>query len=186
MKNKTALVIGGVGGLLPLIIILINTDASTMFKEFDPCVFAGYSVRAIILFMLGSLFVWINSETDLKKAFQIGIMAPAIAIGYMNGADLQDAKKELLVAQHDLAAKQVDESSNVPPNTDNPVGRTGSHLFKITSLAYASNHTQMPKGLHRHPGAGSRLWYGLTGRSDSAWYVIVGSHKTKGMHMWRG
>jgi len=179
MKNRTALIMGGIGGLLPLIITLINIDASTMFKEFDPYVLAGYSVRAIILILLGALFVWVNSETDLKKALQIGIMAPAIALGYMNGADLRDAKKELSVAQQELAANQVNETSNVTPNAGNPAGITGSHIFNITSLAYATNQTQMPKGLHRDPGALSRMWYGLTGRSDNGWFVIVGSHKTE-------
>ena len=179
MKNRTALIMGGLGGLLPLIITLINIEPSTMFKEFDPYVFAGYSIQAIILILLGAFFVWVNSETDLKKALQIGIMAPAIALSYMNGTNLHDARKELLVAHQELAVIQADETTNDTPNAGNPADSTGSHIFNITSLAYAKNHTKMAKGLHKDPGAVSRLWYGLTGKSANAWFVIVGSHKTK-------
>jgi hypothetical protein len=181
MVNKAPLIAGGLGGALPALIGLINTDAATMFQGFDILVLAGYLVRTALLIGLGCLLVWINSETDIKKALQIGIMAPAVIVGYLNATDLQDAKDELVIAKSNFEASQSKEDGKKIVEVKDSLGINSNSMFSLVSSAYAqSNKTvSVPRGIHRDPSALSRLWYGLSGKSSNGWFVIVGSHKTK-------
>lgn len=167
---KNCLIVGGIGGALPLIINLINVDASTMFKNFDALVFLGYTVRVTILILLGALFVWINSESDVKRAFQLGIMAPAVVVGYINATDVQTKQVELEIAKEQL------EKARPTDNTQN-IGQLSSTNFFISS-AHADNKS-VPKGIHKKPSTFGKIWYGLTGSSANEWFVIAGSHRNK-------
>ena len=80
-KLRTAMITGALAGTLPILINLINADASTIFEKFDFIVFLGYCLKVILLMGLGAFLVRVNEETDIKKAFQLGIMAPAIVVG---------------------------------------------------------------------------------------------------------
>lgn len=177
MLNKTPLFVGGVGGALPVLIDLINIDAATMFLGFDPMVFLGYLIRAALLVLLGALLVWVNSETDVKKALQIGIMAPAIVVGFMNGSDLKDTKEELGIAEEALQARQMEGESSAANIDENVLNIKNKGSFWLFPSAYAQDRKL--KGIHRDPSAFSRIWYGFTGRSDNGWFVIAGSHTRK-------
>jgi hypothetical protein len=179
MANKTSIIVGGVGGALPFIIDLLHVDAASMFQGVDTLIIAGYAVRVLLLIILGAFLVWINSEDDLRKALQIGIMAPAIIVGFMNSAELHNAKVELEIAKIELQKKQVIETSYQIPRLDNksPIFSEISSLF--ISPAFAQGVDQQPKGIHHDPSYFSKFWYGLTGSSSNGWFVIVGSHRTQ-------
>jgi hypothetical protein len=179
MSTKTSLIVGGIGGALPALIELINTDAATMFQGFDFLVFAGHAVRIALLIILGVFLVWVNSETDLRKALQMGIMAPAIIVGLTNGAQLRDAKQELAIAKQQLQNRQLKGRQNLPLKNNNISHIKSGRTFWLVSYAYAEDGNTVPKGIHRNPTTFSKIWYGLTGQSDNGWFVIVGSHKTE-------
>lgn len=172
-KLQTPMITGALAGTLPILINLINADASTIFKTFDFIVFLGYCVKVILLMGLGAFLVRVNEETDIKKAFQLGIMAPALVIGLLNGNDLNDVRKQLQNAQQQLQYQQSPEKTN----------RMG-YLFElqhntismsIVSVAHAQNAP--PKGLHRDIGVLSKLWYGISGNLEDGWFVIAGSYR---------
>lgn len=167
---KNCLIVGGIGGALPLIINLINVDASTMFKNFEWLVFLGYFVRVTILILLGALLVWINSENDVKRAFQLGIMAPAVVVGYLNATDVQNKQVELDLTKEQLRRTRTTE------NTENN-GQPSSANFFISS-AHADSKS-MPKGIHKKPSSFDKIWYGFTGSSANDWFVIAGSHRNE-------
>jgi len=179
MSNKASLVAGGLGGSLPVVVQLINADPTTIFSSFDVMVFSGFIVRFIFLVGLGILFVWINSETDKTKAFQLGIMAPALVVVFLNGSNLSDARKELSVARKELQFRMMDQ---IPPDeaTKQPNASDTGFLFSVIGDAHAQP-TQSDvklKGVHRDPTALSRFAYGFSGQNNNGWFVIVGSHRT--------
>ncbi len=177
MSNKTPLIVGGVGGALPVVIGLVNADADTLLRGFDALVFLGYVVRTVTLTALGMLLVWLNSETDVKKAFQIGVMAPAIVVGYMNGAQLEGAREELSVAKSQLQSRHTQDVPAPSAMLDEGSHRTGG-VFSLIAPAYA-DETTVPKGLHHQRSAIARVWYGVTGQSDNGWFVVVGTYPTE-------
>lgn len=79
---------GGFGGIVSLVALLIVSNgeplASYVTNLSVPGVggkFVGYLIKATGLFGLGAFWVWINSEKDKLRAFQLGIAAPAIITG---------------------------------------------------------------------------------------------------------
>lgn len=183
MASKKVLLIGGLGGALPTLINLVQVDAATMFEGFDLVTLAGYGIRTLLLIGLGMLFVWINSETNLKKALQLGIMAPAIIVGYINSANLNEVKSEL----SGLAAEEI-VTSALSPESDASLAQINTDIhapsFSFIASAYADNDTRTTtskrlKGSHKAPGKLARLWYGMSGKSAESWFVIVNTYKTE-------
>ncbi|MBU0944404.1 MAG: hypothetical protein KJ804_11330 [Proteobacteria bacterium] len=144
-KLRTAMFTGALAGTLPILISLMNADASTIFKQFDVIVFLGYCLKVILLMGLGAFLVRVNEETDLKKAFQLGIMAPAIVVGFLNANALSDMRKQLENAQQQLRLQQSAEKTNPMGFLFGPQHNTIS--LSIVSVAHAQS--VHPKGLHR-------------------------------------
>lgn len=174
-KLRTAMITGALAGALPILINLINADASTIFKKFDFVVFLGYCLKVILLMGLGAFLVRVNEETDLKKAFQLGIMAPALVVGLVNGNNLNDMQKQLDNAQQQLQQYQSAETTNHTGFQFEPQHNPIS--MSIVSVAHAQNVP--PKGLHRDINVLSKVWYGISGKLENGWFVIVGSHRDK-------
>ena len=183
MANRKALIVGGIGGLLPVLMCLTQQDAATMYDTFDFAKFAGHCTKAVLLSFLGALLVWINSIDDLKQALQIGIMAPAVVVGFMAGSQLEDAQSQLAILQKTVRSTQLEEPvTPVQPGSGTRLwmpedGGTG---FSLVSPAYAQTSAQLPRGYHqKEPSTLSRFWYGLSGSLENSWFVISGSHSTE-------
>jgi hypothetical protein len=154
--KKELLLIGGVGGLAPIIVVLLGINASEYFSDFEWSVFVGWMVRAALLFVLGALFVYLNDESDKKKAFQLGVVAPALIQGYLTAADLRDVRD----------AGRADGATTSEQAEGTPNGATE---FFIGS-AYASDP-------NRKDGTGSQFfpgfWRGLTGSSTYSFAIVA-------------
>ena len=86
--------IGGLGAMTPIVMSLAIIDVSLLsgfwqdvrtagFDAFDAI--GGYLIRAIFLFLLGGIWVWMHSSVkDRVKAFELGIVAPAMIVGILN------------------------------------------------------------------------------------------------------
>ncbi|WP_434362554.1 SPOR domain-containing protein [Parasalinivibrio latis] len=178
MSLSKPLLVGGIGGALPVIIDLINTDAASLFEGFNPLVFAGYSVRVALLVLLGALWVWVNRETDIRKALQIGIMAPAIIVSYMNGVEVNSSKKMLNIANQEL---QFQQTQNASPDQGQSIPSSAGSTFWILPAAFVAEAAEevATKGVHHKVSSVSKLLFGLTGSAKNGWFVIAGSHKTE-------
>jgi hypothetical protein len=90
MPTMQKFVIGGFGGLLPLIIGILSFNVTSLIDHWDllnPAYLLGYSIKAVILFTLGGGFASLSDGvTKPLAALQIGIAAPAIITTYINGA----------------------------------------------------------------------------------------------------
>jgi hypothetical protein len=180
MTNRKALIVGGIGGLLPVVMVLAQQDASTMYQTFDWARFAGHCTKAILLSLLGALLVWINSIDDLKQALQIGIMAPAVVVGFMAGSQLEDTQNQLSLLQKTLRIDQAGETETNGPSVYTPAWENQENRFSFITPAFAQAAGRLPKGYHQKPPSSlSRFWYGLSGSLQNAWFVVTGSHKTR-------
>ena len=102
--------IGGVGGLLPSLIKLVNMDANDFFTDFDLCLFSGYCLKTILLSALGAFWVWFNNIDNKWLALQVGIAAPSLIVTMM--ANVQSADM-LETIQKDLQKKQYMNTGEV-------------------------------------------------------------------------
>ncbi len=104
-KVKVACIVGAFSGTLPVFLSLISVDAENIFDEFEWLIFLGYVIKTIVLMTLGAFVVFVNSEVDLKKAFQLGIMAPALIVGGINASNFSDSKKSVEQLEKELKGK---------------------------------------------------------------------------------
>jgi hypothetical protein len=166
MKDETkGIIIGVVSGAVPFAINLINSSPKDIFINFDIVTFLGSVVQVFLLMLLGGFIVFINKETNLYKAFQLAIAAPAIIIGLLNGNALNQVENEVKVLSK-------------PQEIANKISEPNSFMNFFISSAYAQEISSEKNYLKEASGI-KRFWYGLTGNLDTPWFVIAGSHKTK-------
>ena len=94
-------IIGGIGGLAPLLATLYFADASLVTNyvqalDTDPEAsekLVGFLTRVPILFLFGGFWAYLHhSEQDPLKVFQLGIVAPAMIVGMVSAANVQEAR----------------------------------------------------------------------------------------------
>ena len=82
--------IGGGGALLPLLVTLLAVDISQIVDSRTSLtlgVYIGAILRYLVLFTLGGIVAWLNSDEDKPlKLVQLGIGAPAIISSLINAA----------------------------------------------------------------------------------------------------
>lgn len=173
---KIACFIGAIAGATPLLISLISVDAELIVDNFVPKIFIGYMIKTIGLMLLGAFVVFVNSECDLKKAFQLGIMAPALVVGTLNANNFNEAKDEISGLESELENQR--KPAGTPINSDAILFIHPEYGFSIIKSAYASEENALI-GMHNEPSTARLLWYGITGNISNGWFVIVGSHKNE-------
>src|SRR5438874_8134626 len=77
MINKSAILAGAIGGVAPNVLRLIVNYSS---PSPQPIIAApiGYCLAIVGFAVLGAIVVWIFQETDLKRAFYVGIGLPSL------------------------------------------------------------------------------------------------------------
>lgn len=177
---KTAVLVGGIAGFTLFLANLLLIDLGVVLKLFSLGIILGFILKAIILMALGAFVVFVNSEEDLKKAFQLGIMAPSIVIGAMNGNNyfLTNNEMEVLIngTENEIRMDCEFDVQNKKSDIDKR-----SFSIGLVNSVYAQFDTDsnLKKGKHNEPSASKLLWYGITGRISNGWFVFVGSHRTK-------
>ncbi len=129
--QKEAMAWGAIAGAVTVLTETLTIDPASLIKDFDPIVFLGYCVKAIILMTLGAIVVRVNQELNILKAFQLGIMAPALIVGIQSGSKLKDANKELLIARDQIQQLQA---KDINPGLVSTVDSTINFCFLIANL----------------------------------------------------
>jgi hypothetical protein len=178
-NEKKAIFVGALSGTMPLLVNLVDIDAAMILSEFNLTVFLGYIIKAIGLMILGGFIVFINSEVDLKKSFQLGIMAPAMIVGMLNANNLTDANTQIEVLGSQLEASRKVGMGPVPKEiTNDSPGTVFQWKFSIISSAFAEPVGAL-KGEHTEVSMFTLLKYGITGNIQNGWFVISGSHSSE-------
>ncbi|MEJ2405972.1 MAG: SPOR domain-containing protein [Candidatus Thiodiazotropha sp.] len=162
--------IGAIAGITPLLVSLVSVDASLIVEVLVPAIIIGYLIKAAGLMALGAFVVFVNSESDYKKAFQLGLMAPALVVGALNANNFNEAKQEINELQTELGGRESAAILRQPT--------TSYFVEDVLSFLIGSAHADenMLIGKHDSPSTGSLIWYGISGKISNAWFVIVGSH----------
>jgi hypothetical protein len=91
-----ALIFGGVGGLTPLLAVLITREGEPLASYIANAdltsvnaVLVGFFIKGIALFLIGLVWVVVNKETDPVKALQLGIAAPAVIVGMIAANEIK-------------------------------------------------------------------------------------------------
>lgn len=168
---KIPMFVGAIAGTMPLLVNLVGVDANLIIDNFELGIFLGYLIKAAGLMILGAFVVFVNSEVDLKKAFQLGIMAPAFVIGAINANNFSEARNEINQLEMELGGQPFSQNSDIEQS--NHISQSS---FSLISSAYADDGLI---GHHNQASTSKFLWYGITGSVSDAWFVIVGSHTSE-------
>ena len=117
------------GGASPSLLALAARFRAEGWLE--PAALAGELVSLVIFAFLGYVFVWSQKETDMRKAFFLGVSAPALILNALTIVDRQEStadRNSLLGnpwAIHVLyAAEQPPETRDLSVRADVPVSGT--------------------------------------------------------------
>lgn len=162
-----AVLVGAVAGAMPTLVSLVGIEPPALVADLNSedtqKLVYGYSLRCVVLMFLGAFLVYVNSEIDKWKAFQIGILAPAIIVGIGVAGNLKETSSALRITQDVIQGIQ-----NMQPTAPKTPAKLQPALFSSTAFAQT-------KGMHRDP---PYLQHGATGRP--LWLVVVGSHDSRG------
>jgi len=163
LSNFERFLIGGVGGLAPVLMFLINVDFEKYFTDASTLKMIGYIFRAITLFLLGGFIAYLH-DTERKKMtlFLIGLSAPSLVAGYITTAQQPPSQTE---------------SATPAKKNENHAGS-----LSFFSVAYADdNPMEESKPLKKftlpQQSPSSQFLEGFVGIAPkNVWFVIVGSY----------
>lgn len=98
LSNKSRWLYGALGGLSPLLVTATSVDYAAVFEKFELFAFLGWLARAGMLAFLGGLVAHVfldQEEHDRKRAFLIGVGAPAMMAAYINGQKPADPPRQI-------------------------------------------------------------------------------------------
>ena len=117
MKQK--LLIGGLGGITPLVAGVLVLDAPVLDayvqKLFIPTArgelyLFGYALKGLLVFGIGMFWAYLHrSERNLLKIYQLGIVAPAIIVGLIDTTELRKHKKPRIEYRETTSDRQIDQ-----------------------------------------------------------------------------
>jgi hypothetical protein len=160
MNSKARFLLGGIGGLAPIILFLINLDFERYVVDATTWKTIGYVIRAALLFLLGGFVAYLH-ETEKKRItlFLVGVSAPSLIAGYLSTA-----------------------TPNIPSGThqSSPPTTEQSQLFSVPTANAQPTPPPQTDEIKRFTlppqSATSQFLEGLLGRTPkNVWFVIVGS-----------
>ena len=127
-STKEKMILGGIGGLTPLCAGLLVLDVSVLDsyvrQVFDPVArgdlyIVGYISKAIVLFVVGAFWAYLHrSERNILRIFQIGIVAPALFVGFIDAAEIRTLRKDSRIDRMTLPESNLnDEASDDSAST---------------------------------------------------------------------
>jgi len=179
--------IGGVGGLAPVIALLIAVDFERNFVNASNAQIAGYIVRAAALFAIGGFVAWLHdSEVHNFKVFEIGLGAPALIAGVVTSQSLAHAGPKAPnnpAVSPSAAVLFLFPSAHAQPITPLSGPQLTLKAPQPTAAASVAGPGLKPKSFSfPEISRTSEFLEGLVGirvqRPKDVYYVIAGSHRT--------
>lgn len=173
LDTRTRLIIGGIGGIAPIIISLLVVDINTLINDLKMMDAIGLAVRCSILIFIGGLVGYLHQdETEPFKVFQLGIAAPAMLTTAINGYGVVGSGNAAYKELHALKHNQSNWSLNIISSVH------AAETYRADVKYLNSNAFQEQKVSNTE-----RFLRGLIGKRVSSkgddWYVIAGSHGTE-------
>jgi hypothetical protein len=171
--SQSRFLIGCLGGLMPAVLQLTTLDLEAVATTVSVWGLLGTAIRQLALVMLGGILAWLHEdETNKVKLVELGILAPAIFLGVLNGYNLNKERQPVTASPPPLAAPAL-----------------GSIFLPRVAYAQEIEIKQFPEQLKQfsppQESASEQFVRGLTGRMPTrVWYVIVSSHGTVDEARW--
>ncbi len=155
METRKKLLIGGLGATTPVIVNLLVTDFKVLLVDVTIPTVIGFLIKAVVLFYVGGLVAVLHKdEKNPIRIFELGILAPALIISMVNGANIDTSKIQAQISETSAPSFSLVASLYaLPPQED----------VKQFTLPKENPKQQFLRGL-----TGSR--------NKNVWFVIVGSH----------
>lgn len=148
MSNKERFLLGGAGGIAPVVVGLIVVDLQILLVNLTIVAVIAYMIRVTALFLLGGFMAWIHKkESEPWKLVQLGIAAPAVAVAILNG-------------------------SNVPV-PEVPAEKTSSASSFLVSSSYAQDQASAKVFTYPRESTLQQLKRGLWGATPRNVYFVV-------------
>lgn len=172
LTDRSRIIIGGIGGIAPLVISLLVVDLSTLLNDLALMDVIGLTVRCLVLISIGATVGYLHhTEYEPLKVFQLGIAAPALLATAINGYSVvgpAGTLKEMKTSAYESSpATRFSLSVISPAHAEEPKLRgkfINREAFKEPKI---TNVERFMRGL-----IGKRI----TSKGDD-WFVIIGSHK---------
>ena len=178
VSSAKRFLIGGIGGLAPVVALLIVVDFEKQFLNVTQAQNIGYLVRAFALFAIGGFVAWLHETEDkVFKVFEIGLGAPALIAGVITAKSLSPDQPTHPPLQNKTSVSFISSAyAQLPKKVEVPIavvpnmlpGQNQQITPKEFTFPAESRSSQFLEGL-----------LGIKGKQlDAVYYVIVGSHKS--------
>lgn len=182
-------VIGGLGGLAPVVALLVAVDFEKNYVNASNAQLAGYIVRTMALFAIGGFVAWLHeSEVHNFKIFEIGLGAPALIAGFVTSQSLShgplpsssEPQPRTTISWNFLPAAHAEPVPDASSRTSASQAQSAS----VVGVARGPDGTTVPikNFTFPTPSVGSDFLEGLAGfrtRPKDVYYVITGSTTSK-------
>lgn len=158
MTARERFLIGGAGGLAPILIFVVQGDLQPLLAHNYLLVQAiAFGVKVIGLFLVGGLVAWLHPTQNARSAvFLLGMGAPAMIAGYQGAA-----------------ANAASNAANAPVAP----AASGMIFLPVVHAQAVANPSDLKHFTLPVPSAGEQIYQGLTGaKPTNVWFVITGSY----------
>ena len=105
MTKWQRLLWGGLGGISPVLLMLVTKDIQNWMNSFTYLSLIGFIIRALALFIVGAMLSSLQNEKSKLKAFQLGIVAPAMLTTFINGTKLPNDSNSIGILKPTIYAQ---------------------------------------------------------------------------------
>ena len=180
--------LGAVGGFTPVLLNLALVDAGTVLANLSVLAAVSYLVRVVALVALGALVAWLHDDEHKRvRAFELGLAAPAIVMGVLNGVALraEGQRAGLSLATPVHAAQQVETFERAEESSKQQVlrgllgvrPRLPEWIVSVYSGERAAALERARRLEHRYPDLEFLVFQPSMGLS--AWVVTIGGQMTQ-------
>lgn len=152
MSGRERFLLGGAGGLAPVILFIVEGDLERFFSHGFAIMAATFCARAAGLFLIGGFVAWLHPKECVRSAvFLLGMGAPAMIAGYQTAS----------------------ASASSTPGASTSAAMIIIPVVQAQSVQNSDDlkHFTLPA-----PSATEQVYEGLTGaRPKNVWFVISGS-----------
>lgn len=163
MTAKQRIMIGGLGALTPLLVSFLAVDYRNIFVGLTLVALLSYLLRIVVLFYLGGLVSYLHrEETNRVKLFELGIVAPALITGFLNGTHVQTPNDAVIMPSLMANATSVIGLAYAQETPEIPA------TFKVEQVPEPRSSVMM------------QFWRGFTGAVETQpWQIVVAQTTTR-------
>lgn len=166
--------IGCIGALTPILVNILIVDLQTQLSNTSVISALFYALRVVALCAAACIVIYLNDdESRPVKLFQLGVAAPALLTGMINGA---------VIANQKPAQQQTSAGAVVTGMLHEPMsapGFTFSFVGEARAQTAGANTKVLDCRQPKEPTFGQQALKGFLGiQPDNEWFVVVGSNPT--------